>query len=79
MEGKRYIKSDLSVEETEELFCEISGKKKVSENEMFTIDAFFAKDENNVLSLYFYDSAQRQEIINNTNNGNKTKGMSGLQ
>lgn len=61
MTQKRYVKSDLGTDISEQLFLEITGKKSLPQNEMYTIDAFFAKDENGYIALYFYDSAQRQE------------------
>jgi hypothetical protein len=66
--SKKYIKADLNAEESEKLFNEITGIEILPNGEMYTIDAFFARDENGYISLYYYDSAQRQEIINKKNN-----------
>ena len=65
--SKEYLLSDLNKERSEELFTEITGNKVLPDGEMYSIDAFFAKDENGYIRLYFYNSAQRQELINKNN------------
>jgi hypothetical protein len=61
MDKKKYFKSELPQEAIEELFLEITGKKLLLKEEMHRLDAFFEKDENGNIALYYYDSTQLTE------------------
>lgn len=60
---KRYVKADIPQEAIDDLFFEITGKRDLSKNEKYTLDTFFARDENGQISIYYCDSFLRQENI----------------
>lgn len=64
MPKKQYIKSDLDTERVEELYLEITGKRVLPKNEIHRLDAFFEKDENGNIALYY----SVQQPVNQQNN-----------
>lgn len=64
MPEKQYIKSDLDTERVEELYLEITGKRVLPKNEIHKLDAFFEKDENGYIALYY----SVQQPVNQNNN-----------
>ncbi len=64
--SKKYIKSDLDPERVEELYLEITGKRVLPKKEIHKLDAFFERDENGNIALYYYYPTQ--ESINKENN-----------
>lgn len=64
MTDKKYFKSDLDTERVEELYLEITGKRVLPKNEIHKLDAFFEKDENGYIALYY----SVQQPVNQQNN-----------
>lgn len=58
MNKKKYIKSELPQDAIEDLFLEITGKTFLLKEEMHKLDAFFEKDENGNISLFYHGSTQ---------------------
>lgn len=66
MTEKPYHKSELDQERIEELFLEITGKRVLPKKEMIKLDAFFERDENGNISLYYREHSQN--TVNQQNN-----------
>lgn len=60
---KKYFKSDLDPERVEELYLEITGKRVLQKKEIHKLDAFFERDENGHIALY-YSESKNNSIIN---------------